>query len=289
MPSPPPRSSGISSMSADDSSSTRLLPRCPQCDYDLTGLPDEGRCPECGYTYTRSHVLLHGHRVVIKGTPMVGVSVALFCLAFICLTQGWLALSTTFVLAASLLLAWVLFQHIVVGQRVHAPVDLSLMVSVSALLLWNAFMWMRWGSLIQSKLFFLAGVPLLAWAIYHRIVIGPRAKLDRLVVCREGVSIRLGPGPADLIPWSRIKRYGMTRRFPYRLTWTRPVPCAWHVAFSSGVIFQYIHPTIRETRAQGRGGVYIDLLFNADGALAERIDAHIQKLFDEQRSPAGRG
>lgn len=24
---------------------------CPQCDYDLTGLPDEHTCPECGFVY----------------------------------------------------------------------------------------------------------------------------------------------------------------------------------------------------------------------------------------------
>jgi hypothetical protein len=27
------------------------LHRCPQCGYDLTGLPREGRCPECGFAY----------------------------------------------------------------------------------------------------------------------------------------------------------------------------------------------------------------------------------------------
>jgi len=27
------------------------LERCPRCDYDLQGLPQEHRCPECGLAY----------------------------------------------------------------------------------------------------------------------------------------------------------------------------------------------------------------------------------------------
>ncbi|UCG15817.1 MAG: hypothetical protein JSV19_11035 [Phycisphaerales bacterium] len=33
----------------------RLPPICPECGYNLTGLPDN-RCPECGYVYSRSDV-----------------------------------------------------------------------------------------------------------------------------------------------------------------------------------------------------------------------------------------
>ncbi len=29
----------------------RRLTNCPECRYDLRGLPDEGRCPECGFEY----------------------------------------------------------------------------------------------------------------------------------------------------------------------------------------------------------------------------------------------
>lgn len=28
-------------------------PYCPECGYELTGLPDEGHCPECGTFYRR--------------------------------------------------------------------------------------------------------------------------------------------------------------------------------------------------------------------------------------------
>jgi hypothetical protein len=33
----------------------RLPPICPECGYNLTGLPDN-RCPECGYVYSRGDV-----------------------------------------------------------------------------------------------------------------------------------------------------------------------------------------------------------------------------------------
>lgn len=33
----------------------RLPPICPECGYNLTGLPDN-RCPECGYVYSRRDV-----------------------------------------------------------------------------------------------------------------------------------------------------------------------------------------------------------------------------------------
>ena len=34
------------------------LENCPQCEYSLTGLPDEGICPECGWAYDRGAVIV---------------------------------------------------------------------------------------------------------------------------------------------------------------------------------------------------------------------------------------
>jgi hypothetical protein len=46
----------------------RLLPRCPVCDYDLTGLPDEGRCPECGFEYDNSFMMRYGRPIAGRAT-----------------------------------------------------------------------------------------------------------------------------------------------------------------------------------------------------------------------------
>ena len=38
-------------------------PWCPECGYDLAGLPAEGRCPECGWGYDAEGVVLYGRLV----------------------------------------------------------------------------------------------------------------------------------------------------------------------------------------------------------------------------------
>jgi hypothetical protein len=41
----------------------RLPPICPECGYNLTGLPDN-RCPECGYIYSRNDVRRNAQNMV---------------------------------------------------------------------------------------------------------------------------------------------------------------------------------------------------------------------------------
>jgi len=43
-----------------DSSTVNLfrVENCPQCEYSLQGLPEEGACPECGSAYDRSAIIL---------------------------------------------------------------------------------------------------------------------------------------------------------------------------------------------------------------------------------------
>lgn len=47
------------------------LTQCPNCDYSLTGLPEEGVCPECGSRYDQQFVILQGDRygVISQVTP----------------------------------------------------------------------------------------------------------------------------------------------------------------------------------------------------------------------------
>ncbi len=37
------------------------LKECPECGYDLTGLPAKHSCPECGFAYDASTFVLNGH------------------------------------------------------------------------------------------------------------------------------------------------------------------------------------------------------------------------------------
>ncbi len=41
----------------------RLPPICPECGYNLTGLPNN-RCPECGYVYNRNDVRRNAQNMV---------------------------------------------------------------------------------------------------------------------------------------------------------------------------------------------------------------------------------
>ena len=46
---------------ADDPHNILRLKRCPQCDYDLGGLPQAHNCPECGFTYSDDFFDVSGH------------------------------------------------------------------------------------------------------------------------------------------------------------------------------------------------------------------------------------
>ena len=43
----------------------RIPPICPECGYNLTGLPDN-RCPECGYVYSRQDVARNARNMVYQ-------------------------------------------------------------------------------------------------------------------------------------------------------------------------------------------------------------------------------
>lgn len=70
------------------------LRRCPQCDYDLEGLPRCHQCPECGFAYDESMFVLYGwpgrrqRPVVWRALITVGVELPMAIFIF------YLALST---------------------------------------------------------------------------------------------------------------------------------------------------------------------------------------------------
>lgn len=60
----------------DDPRRILRLRRCPQCDYDLAGLPRRHRCPECGFEYDPSMFALYGwqkhERFSVAGRLLIG-------------------------------------------------------------------------------------------------------------------------------------------------------------------------------------------------------------------------
>lgn len=81
---PQRRFSGITSM-PDIVHDILRLHRCPQCGYDLTGLPREGKCPECGFAYDAMMFSLLGepHRLAGKGAGCLIVLLAFYGAAFV--------------------------------------------------------------------------------------------------------------------------------------------------------------------------------------------------------------
>ena len=45
-------------MAGDDPREILRLERCPDCGYDIAGLPPNHRCPECGFAYDESMLML---------------------------------------------------------------------------------------------------------------------------------------------------------------------------------------------------------------------------------------
>ncbi len=43
----------------------RIPPICPECGYNLTGLPNN-RCPECGYVYSRRDVVRNARQMIYR-------------------------------------------------------------------------------------------------------------------------------------------------------------------------------------------------------------------------------
>ena len=66
--------------------------QCPECEYALDGLPDEGSCPECGFSYDASMWSIRGldvrrRRMFVKF--VVSPVVLAFALALLPICMGF--------------------------------------------------------------------------------------------------------------------------------------------------------------------------------------------------------
>lgn len=63
-----------------------MLQSCHHCDYDLMGLPDQGKCPECGEFYDKhsSYRAARTSETVLAG-QIKWISLAVFTLVVLCI------------------------------------------------------------------------------------------------------------------------------------------------------------------------------------------------------------
>jgi hypothetical protein len=99
------RSWGISSMDSTNPTSPRLLERCPQCDYDLTGSPAQGKCPECGFAYDETCMAADGMRTPGGRTLVVRIEGILWGGGFVFVITGLGAIGFLLVGMALVMLA----------------------------------------------------------------------------------------------------------------------------------------------------------------------------------------
>lgn len=67
------------------------LKRCPECDYDLIGLPHAHNCPECGFTYSEDFFDVSGHPWR-HSLSLVRIFLLLGICLIIIFAMGWVGL-----------------------------------------------------------------------------------------------------------------------------------------------------------------------------------------------------
>lgn len=190
------------------------LQRCPQCDYDLSGLPRQHRCPECGFEYDPNMFALYGwrrdDRFSVAGRLLIGV--------------WW-----------ERIFALVIF------------VVLTLGIAYQAYRTWKSGQ-LQSGFLVMMLV--LIVIPASRMRRHSRKTERAQRGTVQLLFTAEGASIRRGPGDSRLIPWGRFRRLRF-RKLRYHSAGTDSwhlrlnVPY-WHLRWRSDDVEGIIECTRRE-------------------------------------------
>ena len=78
---------------ADDPRDILRLKRCPECNYDLIGLPHAHNCPECGFAYSEDFFDVSGFSLGLRDPmSLVRIFVLLGIGLIIVVALGWVGL-----------------------------------------------------------------------------------------------------------------------------------------------------------------------------------------------------
>lgn len=188
------------------------LAHCPQCDYSLEGLPDEGICPECGRHYDQSIIILP-----CRSAREAGASGALSVIAISAMVLAWLVIP------------WDRGERIYVGFCALGALLQIAVLRIERATSRRTFVWLLWigsdgiavqrdfdsGSIFAWTRRTLPALPLLAIAFLHRgstglillvCMVPFLLGMNLLAHLRSRRKFVAGVQRAtpDLVPWSKV-------------------------------------------------------------------------------------
>lgn len=92
----------------------------------------------------------------------------------------------------------------------------------------------------------------------------------QMILAPEGVALRDGIGPIEVVPWTRAKGYRLRPYWRWRLT-MKPERPAWYLTVSSGGILDPMRLSGEMPDRRAPGFLYMDLLFEASAEEAAQL------------------